>query len=94
MNFTETEKYVKLDDYENIMKYIEKYYPEAKGKVETVYLPVISGNSNMAFSSISEKYGIEDNDFFYCVSSMLPHKNLETMLKVISAMKKRGENES
>ena len=24
----ETEKYVKLDDYENIMKYIEKYYPE------------------------------------------------------------------
>ena len=24
----EIEKYVKLDDYENIMKYIEKYYPE------------------------------------------------------------------
>lgn len=24
----ETEKYVKLSDYENIMKYIEKYYPE------------------------------------------------------------------
>lgn len=70
---------------------IEKYYPVAKGKVETVYLPVISSDSNMDFAEISEKYGIKDNDFYYCVSSMLPHKNLETMLKVISSMKKNGD---
>lgn len=55
-------------------------YPYARDKVETIYNPVISEASHLDASYVS-KYGVKPGEYFYCVSSMLPHKNLETLLK-------------
>lgn len=66
-------------------------YPASKGKISTLYLPVITERSQMDVSVIEEKYHIRRNEYYYCVSSMLPHKNLVTILKVVAAMKKAGK---
>lgn len=69
-------------------KDIQIHYPFAKDKVKTLYLPVVSEKSEMKCEIIEQKYKIKRNEYFYCVSSMLPHKNLVTILKVIAKLKK------
>lgn len=68
-------------------KDIQLHYTFAKDKVCTLYLPVISTNPDINVAVIEGKYKVEKEKYFYCVSSMLPHKNLETILKVIAKMK-------
>lgn len=69
-----------------------KHYPEAKDKLVTIYDAVTTNQSNMPFSAIASKYGLESGKYYYCVSSMLPHKNLDTILHVMELRKSRGEN--
>lgn len=64
-------------------------YPMLKGKAVTVYIPIISQASQEVFEELGNKYGIEKNEYYYCVSSLLPHKNLETLLKVMAERKKQ-----
>ena len=45
----------------------------------------------MTSAVLEEKYGIRENEYFYCVSSMLPHKNLETLLRTIALRKQKGK---
>lgn len=63
------------------------HYPYARDKVGTIYNPVISEESRLDASYVS-KYGVDPGEYFYCVSSMLPHKNLETLLKAAAAWEK------
>lgn len=65
-------------------------YPHVKGKISTVYIPIITQNSAVAFETIQARYHIAQNNYFYCVSSMLPHKNLETLLEAMAICKKQG----
>lgn len=65
------------------------HYPFVKDKVSTVYNPIVSNESDYDFGKIAEKYDIEKEAYFYCVSSMLPHKNLGTLLKVMMSLKNR-----
>ena len=44
------------------------------------------------FDNLKERYGIEKNEYFYTVSSMLPHKNLITLINVMKELKEAGEN--
>ena len=62
-------------------------YPFVKNKVTTVYNPIVTLRTSMDFEQIQEKYGIERNKYFYCVSSLLPHKNLKTVLQVMQGWK-------
>ncbi len=64
------------------------HYPFVKQKISTIYNPVISQKSSMEVEVIEEKYGIVGQKYFYCVSSMLPHKNLNTILKMMSLRKR------
>lgn len=66
------------------------HYPFAREKVITIYAPVASGALTALFGEIGARYGIESGQYYYCVSSMLPHKNLVTVLKAVAAMKERG----
>lgn len=66
------------------------HYPFAKDKISTVYDPIISEESHMDPGELEKKYGIVRNEFYYCVSSMLPHKNLQTLLQVMAEEKKAG----
>lgn len=66
------------------------HYPWVKDRIETIYNPVISRNSRADFNDIAQKYGVAAGEYFYCVSSLLPHKNLDTLLKAMAALKKAG----
>ena len=78
-------KIVTISDY--CKEDLIAHYPCAEDKVETIYNPVISEASRLDVSCVS-KYGVNPGEYFYCVSSMLPHKNLETLLKAAAKWQK------
>lgn len=59
------------------------HYPFVKNRMITIYDPVISKPTTLDASYVA-RYDLEVEKYFYCVSSMLPHKNLETILKVMA----------
>ncbi len=69
---------------------LAEHYPDAEGKSTVIYNPVETVPSGMPASEIEEKYHIKKGQYFYCVSSMLPHKNLATLLKVMAVRKEQG----
>ena len=71
-------------------KDIVEHYPKVREKCEVIYIPVEVTESGMDISSLQDKYGIEKDKYFYCVSSMLPHKNLETLLHTMQLRKQQG----
>lgn len=77
-------------------KDIVSNYPAAKDKTEIIYAPVVVNDKtdkeagDRLFAELSDKYGIEENRFFYTVSSMMPHKNLDTVLKVMKECRENG----
>lgn len=68
------------------------HYPFVKNKITTIYNPIITEDAKVAVNEIEQKFGIKSGSYYYCVSSMLPHKNLDTILKVMAALKKQGDN--
>lgn len=70
---------------------LSSHYPFAKEKMCTVYNPVITEKTSMTAEELRQKYRIEPGSYFYCVSSLLPHKNLGTILKVMEQLKKMGD---
>lgn len=66
-------------------------YPKVKEKLQTIYVPIITQASHMEAQVLTEKYGILSGEYYYCVSSMLPHKNLQTILRVMAELKKQDK---
>lgn len=72
-------------------KDLELHYPASAKKCTVIYNPVETKPSGMSVELLKDKYGIREKDYFYCVSSMLPHKNLETLLDAMRLRKRRGD---
>lgn len=72
-------------------KDLELHYPDSAKKSSVIYDPVETKASEMSPEILEKKYGIEENNYYYCVSSMLPHKNLRTLLEVMAIRKQRGD---
>lgn len=76
---------------------IIKYYPFVKDKIKVIYDPVSvtddigENQKDKVFKELSKKYGVSENGFFYTVSSMLPHKNLDTLLRLMKILKETTE---
>ncbi len=70
---------------------LESHYSVVRGKCSVIYNPVETKASGMSAEVLTEKYGIREEGYFYCVSSMLPHKNLETLLEAMALRKCGGE---
>ncbi len=66
------------------------HYPFVKDKITTIYNPIVTEGSPELTEDIEQKYGIVSGEYYYCVSSMLPHKNLNTILRVMASLKKKG----
>uniref|UniRef100_UPI004056C5EB glycosyltransferase family 4 protein n=1 Tax=Acetatifactor sp. TaxID=1872090 RepID=UPI004056C5EB len=64
------------------------HYPMVKNRIVTIYDPIDTKDSSLSFETIKQKYEIKAEKYYYCVSSMLPHKNLMTILKVMASLKK------
>lgn len=66
-------------------------YPMVADKCTVIYNPIETNPSKLSPSYIEEKYHITKGRYFYCVSSLLPHKNLTTVLKAMKILKQEGE---
>jgi glycosyltransferase involved in cell wall biosynthesis len=61
-------------------------------KISVIYNP-ISGIDNIEdFEKIKNKYSIEKENYYYTVSSLLPHKNLKTLLYTMKKIKESDLN--
>ena len=62
-----------------------------KEKITVVYDPININEDEIAdFSICKERFGIEEKEYFYTVSSMGKNKNLETLLDMMKVLKQRG----
>lgn len=69
---------------------IRENYSKYSDKVKRIYVPVICDDSPRASDSeLRLLYGIESGKYDYCVSSLLPHKNLDTLLRARALMSER-----
>ncbi len=71
---------------ETVRKDLIRYYPAAKNKAVTIYNPVITKYCGLSADVIERRYKIRRMEYFYCVSSLLPHKNLDTILQTIKEL--------
>lgn len=79
-------KVVAISDF--VKEDIEKRFSFSKGKVLRIYNPVVIDIDNIYdFSLLRKKYLITENEYLYTVSSLLPHKNLETIIKLLYSIK-------
>ena len=69
-----------------------KRYPWVADRISTIYDPIISQKSEVDFDKLTRKYHVQSGQYYYCVSSMLPHKNLKTILEVVALFKRQGRN--
>ncbi len=73
---------------EYVREDILKHYKTNPNKIVTIYDPItVDLNDVMDVEEIEEKYGIERGEFFFTVSSLLPHKNITTLLDVMKRIK-------
>ena len=75
---------------------IIEHFPSANGKISVIYSPITITNTcendtdskeKPLAENVLAKYGIEKDQYFYTLSSMLPHKNLETLIKTMKLLK-------
>ncbi len=64
---------------------IEKKY--GRRDVRVINIPILLKPEETAdFCEISAKYGIEENDYYYTVVQLIPHKNVITLIKMMDAL--------
>lgn len=56
-------------------------------KITTIYNPILCYDEFSSFQELSLKYKIISKDYYYTISSLLKHKNLITILKLIKRIK-------
>ena len=57
-------------------------------RIEMIYNPIaIQKTSNVDSARLIKKIGVEPEQYFFCVTSLLPHKNLKTLLQVMKERK-------
>lgn len=73
------DKVVGISNY--VKNDIEEHY--GTKNVVAIHNPIVIKDTFVDFHDLQKKYGIKDNEYYYTVSSLLPHKNLKTILEVI-----------
>ena len=59
-------------------------------KITTIYNPImIDPEEVVAFPELNAKYHIADKEYYYTVSQLIPHKNLDTLIEVIRQIKEQ-----
>lgn len=70
-----------------------KTYRYKRDKLVIIYNPAMINKDDFCdFNTLAGKYEISKKSYYYTVSQMIPHKNIETLIKVIAELKKDGED--
>lgn len=59
-------------------------------KVSVIYNPILPNLEFEDFDKLALRYGIQRNEYYYCVAAMLEHKNLLTILRSMAVIKKEN----
>ncbi|MEG2917998.1 MAG: glycosyltransferase family 1 protein [Clostridium sp.] len=65
---------------------IDKFQIEEE-KIKVIYNPIVKTVQTLGSNYIEEKYGLKAGSYFYTVAQLLPHKNIKTLLYVMSEIK-------
>lgn len=66
------------------------HYRVKANAIERIYIPIIINQKELIpISEIEEKYGIKAGNYYFTVASLLPHKNVITLIKAMNLIKKR-----
>lgn len=61
--------------------------------IEVIYNPVTQNRNQMApFDELHKKYNIIPNEYFYALSQMIPNKNTEMLVHIMSTIIERNED--
>ena len=82
-----SKKIVAISNY--VKEDIEKQFPKAKGKVEVIYDAISIDLNEMASTELLNKLGVQEQEYYYTVSSLFLHKNLKTIILAIAELKRR-----
>lgn len=82
VDFHLSNKLVGITEY--VKEDIVEHYKIDEHKIDVIPNPIVV-NFDDAVSSeeIEEKWNVKEGEYFYTVSQMIPHKNIETLLKVM-----------
>ncbi len=75
-----------------VMDDINSTYSMAARKNRVIYNPVAVSHGCGNDEAVMEKYGLHNNSYYYTVSSLLPHKNLITLIKMLGILKKKDSD--
>lgn len=54
-----------------------------ESKIEVIYNPIVLPENCADFSKLAYQFAVEPKNYFYTISSLLPHKNTETLVKMM-----------
>lgn len=86
--FTTASRIVAISDY--VKKDAVRKFNISESKIETIYNPVKVSSKYIDFKILKDRYRLEPNKYFYTVSPFSKHKNLETIIRVISEIKNKN----
>lgn len=82
---------VKIVAISNFVKedIINRYIIDPK-KIKVIYNPIVIEDDICDFNKLKYKFGVEEKKYFYTVSQLLPHKNLEVLIEVFKKIKENN----
>lgn len=80
-------KIIAISEY--VKQDILKHYHVPADRIKVIYDAIAINIEDCNDPDGLKKYGIEQGKYYYTVSSLLPHKNLETVIKAIAELKRR-----
>lgn len=79
-----------LTDSDYCRQDLSRHYPKATEKIQTMYVPITLQEYDWQQKKAElrpEIQTLSEQEYLYCVSSLLPHKNLDTLLRTVKQMK-------
>lgn len=82
-------KIVAITDY--VKQDIINHFSVNPHKIVTIYNPIVIDKDNIKDAEfIKEKYGLKKDEYYFTVSSLLPHKNIGTLLEIMREIKEKN----
>lgn len=68
---------------------ISRYHVQP-AKITTIYNPItVDKDEVVSFEELSQKYNVIEREYYYTVSQLIPHKNLDTLIEVMRRIKEQ-----
>lgn len=60
-------------------------------KITTIYNPItVKAEETASFAILASRYHIEENEYYYTIAQLIPHKNLNTIIEVMAQIKEKA----